>query len=133
LAGLPGCPRRDRADFPDSAPLPPAVDHRKRRARRLLRTGGSPDAPTGIFQAKEILDLVRLRAEPDSRVEGLGAAGLKKLELARALATKPKLLLADESLGGLDEQEMNQVPICSRRSGSSAALPSSGSSTSWAR
>jgi branched-chain amino acid transport system ATP-binding protein len=52
---------------------------------------------------------VRLSAEPGSRIEGLGAAGLKKLELARALATKPKLLLADESLGGLDEQEMNQA------------------------
>jgi len=42
-------------------------------------------------------------------VEGLGAAGLKKLELAKALATAPKLLLADESLGGLDESEMDQA------------------------
>ena len=73
---------------------------------------GQVDRPTrgqAFSQAKEILDLVRLRAEPNSRVQGLGAAGLKKLELARALATKPKLLLADESLGGLDEQEMNQA------------------------
>jgi branched-chain amino acid transport system ATP-binding protein len=42
-------------------------------------------------------------------VEGLGAAGLKKLELARALATRPKLLLADESLGGLDDAEIEQA------------------------
>ena len=73
---------------------------------------GQTDRPTreqAFSQAKEILDLVRLRAEAGSRVEGLGAAGLKKLELARALATRPKLLLADESLGGLDEQEMNQA------------------------
>ncbi|MGB8434604.1 MAG: hypothetical protein WCE38_10125, partial [Burkholderiales bacterium] len=40
---------------------------------------------------------------------GLGAAGLKKLELARALATRPQLLLADESLGGLDHAEMDQA------------------------
>ena len=56
--------------------------------------------------ARECLDLVGLHGE---RVEGLGAAGLKKLELARALATQPKLLLADESLGGLDHSEMDQA------------------------
>ncbi len=78
----------------------------------LAASYGQADRPTreqAFSQAQEILDLVRLRAEPGSRVEGLGAAGLKKLELARALATKPKLLLADETLGGLDEQEMNQA------------------------
>ena len=41
--------------------------------------------------------------------EGLGAAALKKLELARALATQPRLLLADESLGGLDHAEMEHA------------------------
>jgi branched-chain amino acid transport system ATP-binding protein len=56
--------------------------------------------------ARECLDLVGLHGE---KVEGLGAAGLKKLELARALATQPKLLLADESLGGLDHGEMDQA------------------------
>jgi branched-chain amino acid transport system ATP-binding protein len=56
--------------------------------------------------ARECLDLVGLRGDG---VERLGAAGLKKLELARALATQPKLLLADESLGGLDHSEMDQA------------------------
>ncbi|HWQ37833.1 MAG TPA: ABC transporter ATP-binding protein [Burkholderiales bacterium] len=73
---------------------------------------GQAERPTreqAFAQAAEILELVRLRAQPDARVDGLGAAGLKKLELARALATRPKLLLADESLGGLDEQEMKQA------------------------
>ena len=60
-------------------------------------------------QAEEALSLVQLRYANDARVDGLGAAGLKKLELARALATQPKLLLADESLGGLDEKEMDQA------------------------
>ncbi len=60
-------------------------------------------------QAREALALVKLTDDPAARVDGLGAAGLKKLELARALATQPKLLLADESLGGLDETEMNQT------------------------
>ena len=60
-------------------------------------------------RAEEALDLVKLPSGPQARVDGLGAAGLKKLELARALATQPKLLLADESLGGLDDHEMEQA------------------------
>jgi branched-chain amino acid transport system ATP-binding protein len=60
-------------------------------------------------RAKETLALVRLPADDHARVETLGAAGLKKLELARALATQPKLLLADESLGGLDHAEMESA------------------------
>ncbi len=59
--------------------------------------------------AAESLRLVKLPVSGSARVEGLGAAGLKKLELARALATQPKLLLADESLGGLDHAEMEQA------------------------
>ncbi len=60
-------------------------------------------------QAEEALELVQLGDRDQGGVDGLGAAGLKKLELARALATQPQLLLADESLGGLDEHEMAQA------------------------
>ena len=57
-------------------------------------------------RAREILTLVGLPGDGDASTALLGAGGLKKLELARALATGPKLLLADESLGGLDPNEM---------------------------
>jgi len=60
-------------------------------------------------RAHDALSLIDLPHDPAIRVDGLGAAGLKKLEIARALATQPKLLLADESLGGLDEIEMAQA------------------------
>jgi branched-chain amino acid transport system ATP-binding protein len=59
--------------------------------------------------AERALAMVGLPTARTATVDGLGAAGLKKLELAKALATGPKLLLADESLGGLDESEMDQA------------------------
>jgi branched-chain amino acid transport system ATP-binding protein len=60
-------------------------------------------------RAEEALALVGLSTDPSVTTDGLGAAALKKLELARALATKPRLLLADESLGGLDSTEMGHA------------------------
>jgi len=59
--------------------------------------------------AEKALGMVGLTTDRHASVDGLGAAGLKKLELAKALATGPKLLLADESLGGLDDTEMDQA------------------------
>ena len=73
--------------------------------------GKSPHPPRdkAWAMAREALELVNLPSGAAARVDGLGAAGLKKLELARALATQPKVLLADESLGGLDQSEMEQA------------------------
>jgi branched-chain amino acid transport system ATP-binding protein len=65
--------------------------------------------------AEKALAMVGLPTDRHANVDGLGAAGLKKLELAKALATGPKLLLADESLGGLDEAEMDQAADMLRR------------------
>jgi branched-chain amino acid transport system ATP-binding protein len=68
------------------------------------------------FEAAErALTLVGLPTDRATPVDGLGAAALKKLELAKALATGPKLLLADESLSGLDEHEMDQAADLLRR------------------
>jgi branched-chain amino acid transport system ATP-binding protein len=60
-------------------------------------------------QAEEALAMVGLPTDARATTDGLGAAALKKLELARALATQPRLLLADESLNGLDHAEMDQA------------------------
>jgi branched-chain amino acid transport system ATP-binding protein len=68
-----------------------------------------------VEAAERALSLVGLPCDRTTPVAGLGAAGLKKLELAKALATGPALLLADESLGGLDEAEMGQAAEMLRR------------------
>ena len=68
-----------------------------------------------IEAAERALALVGLPADRSLPVDGLGAAALKKLELAKALATGPTLLLADESLGGLDESEVEQAADMLRR------------------
>ena len=77
--------------------------------------GGRTPEPGTRARAREILAMVGLPAEADAAPTLLGAGGLKKLELARALATSPRLLLADESLGGLDPSEMASAADMLRR------------------
>jgi branched-chain amino acid transport system ATP-binding protein len=76
---------------------------------------GRPSRAKAFETAERALALVGLSSERAASVDGLGAAALKKLELAKALATAPKLLLADESLSGLDEHEMDQAADMLRR------------------
>jgi branched-chain amino acid transport system ATP-binding protein len=76
------------------------------------RRGGEAE---GRRRAREMLELVGLPTDPEASTTLLGAGGLKKLELARALATGPRLLLADESLGGLDPTEMASAADMLRR------------------
>ncbi len=70
---------------------------------------GKTTRPECWRQAERALALVGLPTDARSTTDGLGAGALKQLELARALATQPKLLLADESLNGLDHAEMDQA------------------------
>ncbi len=77
--------------------------------------GGRTTEAAARARAREMLALVGLSVDADAAPTLLGAGGLKKLELARALATSPRLLLADESLGGLDPSEMANAADMLRR------------------
>jgi len=60
-------------------------------------------------QAREVLDYVGLLSNETTLANGLNLIDKKKLEMARALATKPKVLLLDEVLAGLNSQEILQA------------------------
>ena len=59
-----------------------------------------------LAKGEEILDVVALSDKRDVPARNLGALTLKRLELARALANDPKVLLIDEVAAGLTEVEI---------------------------
>jgi branched-chain amino acid transport system ATP-binding protein len=59
--------------------------------------------------ARGLLELTGLRAQADVAAHTLGTPGRKRLEIARVLATNPRLMLLDESLAGLTPTELQEA------------------------
>jgi len=62
-----------------------------------------------IAAARQALARVGLAARADSLAGGLTTVELREMELARALASRPKLLLLDETLAGLGSREIDRL------------------------
>jgi branched-chain amino acid transport system ATP-binding protein len=73
-------------------------------------------------RAREILDLVGLGAKAEQPVEVLPYGDLRRLEIARALATKPKLIALDEPFAGLGSGEIEPLAALIRRLHAEAGL-----------
>ncbi len=72
---------------------------------------GNERVPHGATEddAHHILEEVGLQAKADERSGSLTQVDLRKLELARAMAAHPQLLIADEAMAGLSMGEVDEI------------------------
>jgi branched-chain amino acid transport system ATP-binding protein len=84
-----------------------ALNHRHPRTPAALLGARRP--ALARERALDVLDRVGLSAHAGDRAGSLALPKLKRLELARALALEPRLVLLDEPLGGLSAAEVRSA------------------------
>ena len=62
-----------------------------------------------MITVMSILTQTGLASKADLSTLGLSQVELRKMELARAMATHPKLLISDEAMAGLSSSEVDEV------------------------
>jgi branched-chain amino acid transport system ATP-binding protein len=75
-------------------------------ASTLCRSGSLMEAENLALEALEFCDLL---SEKENSTRSLSLAKRKRLEICRALATKPELLLLDETAAGLNSAELDEA------------------------
>ena len=75
----------------------------------LEYAGSGRAGAEGSADAGEILQTIGLDAKAHLRPAGLTQIEMRKLELARAMAARPKLLISDEAMAGLSSTEVDDI------------------------
>ena len=65
--------------------------------------------PRSTSRCHELAGMVGLAAKADKLPRDLTQVEMRKLELARAMAADPKLLIADEAMAGLSQSEVDEI------------------------
>ncbi len=79
-------------------------------ARSVLRTKGQREEEARLLaRTNELLDLVGLKGANDAVAGSLPYGHQRRAEIARALASDPKLLLLDEPAAGMNENETEEI------------------------
>jgi len=73
------------------------------------------DAKEARAIAEQVAELTELTALLDTRARNLTVGGMKRLEMARALATRPRILLLDEVMAGLNPTDVVKAIAVIRR------------------
>ena len=75
----------------------------------LEYAGAGREGGAGSADADEILRGIGLESKAHLRPGGLTQIEMRKLELARAMAARPKLLISDEAMAGLSSTEVDDI------------------------
>jgi branched-chain amino acid transport system ATP-binding protein len=75
----------------------------------LEYAGAARAGAPGSASAEDILRNIGLEAKTHLRPGGLTQIEMRKLELARAMAAHPKLLISDEAMAGLSSTEVDDI------------------------
>ena len=73
------------------------------------RPGSALSAAELDARCAELLQLVALAGKAGKLPRDLTQVEMRKLELARAMAAEPKLLIADEAMAGLSHSEVDDI------------------------